>query len=147
MDRPISHRLGAKSGPALKTLFVFALCFATLALSLVGCGMDATTTTDGWRTSMKGWELYSWQADGEWLFSLLEGTNREKSRAEIQAPDATLEGIDALQTALELIAPGQYVTWWSPSWVEGGLAFPSDEMIAEVERICDQRELGLSIAK
>jgi hypothetical protein len=147
MDRPISHRLGAKSGPVLKTLFVFALCFATLALSLVGCGMDATTTTDGWRTSMKGWELYSWQADGEWLFSLLEGTNREKSRAEIQAPAATLEGIDALQKALELIAPGQYVTWWSPSWVEGGLAFPSDEMIAEVERICDQRDLELSIAK
>jgi hypothetical protein len=147
MDLPTSYRLGAKSGPALRALFVLALCLITLALSLVGCGTDATTTSDGRRTSMKGWELYSWQKDGEWLFSLLEGTNREKSRAEIQAPDATLDGIDALQTALELIAPGQYVTWWSPSWVKGGLAFPSDEMIAEVERICDQRKLELSIAK
>jgi hypothetical protein len=131
----------------LRALFVLAFCLIGLALSLVGCATDATTTGDGWRTSMKGWELYSWQKDGEWLFSLLEGTNREKSRAEIQAPEVTLEGIDALQTGLELIAPGQYVTWWSPSWVEAGLAFPSDEMIAEVERICDQRELGLSIAK
>jgi hypothetical protein len=147
MDLPTSHRLGARSGPAVRTLFVLALCFVTLALSLVGCGMDGTTTSDGLRTSMKGWELCSWQTDGKWLFSLLEGTNREKSRAEIQAPEVTLEGIDALQTGLELIAPGQYVTWWSPSWVEAGLAFPSDEMIAEVERICDQRDLELSIAK
>ena len=33
--------------------------------------------------SLKGYELYSWQAGGEWLFTLTTGTNRIKSFEEI----------------------------------------------------------------
>ena len=50
---------------------------------------------------MKGYELYSWQYGGLWRFSILVGTNREKSLEEIQSPDTALDGVDALQAALE----------------------------------------------
>ena len=56
---------------------------------------------------MKGYELYSWQNGAQWSFSLLEGTNREKTLAEIQSPDVALKGLEALQPALENIAAGQ----------------------------------------
>ena len=38
-------------------------------------------------TSMKGWELYSWQSSDGWYFALVEGTNRLKTFEEISAPD------------------------------------------------------------
>ncbi len=127
-------------------LFLALCCFA-LAVPSACSGSTGTATSGVLKTSMKGWELYSWQEDGDWLFSLLEGTNREKSSAEIQASDATLEGIDALEATLESIAPGQYVTWWSPGWVEEALAFPPDDTVEEVQRICEDQGLQLTIAK
>lgn len=36
------------------------------------------------KTSFKGFELYSWQEDEKWHFSLLEGTNRMKTCEEIK---------------------------------------------------------------
>ncbi len=33
--------------------------------------------------SLKGYELYSWQKGNDWFFSLVVGTNRNKSVAEI----------------------------------------------------------------
>ncbi|MBL8152308.1 MAG: hypothetical protein JNN15_20475, partial [Blastocatellia bacterium] len=47
--------------------------------------------------SMKGYELYSWQAEDRWCFSLLLGTNRLKDFAEITAPNSRLSDIDALK--------------------------------------------------
>jgi hypothetical protein len=49
---------------------------------------------------MKGYELYSWQQDGQWVFSLLVGTNREKTLDEIQSPQARLT-LDALENGPE----------------------------------------------
>jgi hypothetical protein len=92
---------------------------------------------------MKGYELYSWQQDGQWYFSVLIGTNREKNLEEIQASDVTLQGIDELQGVLESIPAGQYVTWLLPD----GLAFPPDETIQEVEDACKAQGLNFSIAR
>ena len=48
---------------------------------------------------MKGWELYVWQQDGDTYFSLLPGTNRLKTDAEIAA--AAVKGFDAIKPKLE----------------------------------------------
>ena len=74
---------------------------------------------------MKGWELYSWQEEGQWRFSLLEGTNRAKSIDEIQSPGTRLDGIDALRPALEGLEGGEWVTWWDPSWSRRGRGVPA----------------------
>jgi len=40
--------------------------------------------------SAKGYELYSWQANDQWHFALVPGTNRVKSRGEITANENTV---------------------------------------------------------
>ncbi len=57
--------------------------------------------------SMKGWELYIWQQDGDTYFSLLPGTNRLKSDAEIAA--AAVKGIDAVRPKLAELKKGETV--------------------------------------
>lgn len=128
-------------------LISFIICLVLLTISLVGCGSDETAVGNTGLTSFKGWELYSWQEDGQWSFSLLEGTNREKNVDEVRSPDAVLDGVDALQTALERLAAGQYVTWWSPSWLSATSAFPPDDIVEQVQLICKERGLELAIAR
>lgn len=93
--------------------------------------------------SMKGYELYSWEKNGEWYFSILIGTNREKTLEEIQSPDAVLQGMDELKAALESIPAGQYVTWSAPE----PLAFPPEDLIQQVQKICKEQGLELGIAR
>lgn len=120
---------------ALVIVGIIATLFAT------GCGDSPDLPT----TSMKGWELYSWQENGRWYFSLLEGTNRTKTAAEIHAADVRLDGIDGLKPALQGVAAGQSVTWWSPSWAEGSVGFPPAETVERVRQLCIEQELQLQV--
>ena len=93
--------------------------------------------------AMKGCELYSWQEESQLYFSVLIGTNREKTLEEIQAPNARLKGIEELQPLLESIPAGEYITWWSRE----SLAFPPEEMLKQVQKICKKQGLELGIVK
>jgi hypothetical protein len=92
---------------------------------------------------MKGYELYSWQEGDQWKFSLLTGTNREKTLDEIQSTDAALNGMDALRSALEAISPGETITWSA----KDHLAFPPEEIIGQVQQICTDQGLTCSVAR
>lgn len=72
--------------------------------------------------SMKGWDLYSWQEGGQWRYSLLPGTNRAKTWAEISAP----AGADAMTSQTDTtvvrdwfsrLGRGSEVMWWGPGAV------------------------------
>jgi uncharacterized protein YceK len=121
-----------------------SLLFAILlGLLLAGCGTAVQPTATQRAESMKGYELYSWQDGSQWKFSLLIGTNREKTLDEIKSADTVLIGVDSLKSALEKVSSGQYVTWSS----KDTLSFPSDDIIQQVEQICKDEELILNIAK
>ena len=132
------RRSFASSGALLAAAFFLG---SMIWLGVFGCG--GTAEPD--KTSMKGWELYSWQEGEDWRFSLLEGTNRTKTPAEMRAAQTRLDGIDDLRPVLEGIAPGQWVTWWCPSWAEGTVAFPPSELVEQVRQICEQQGLELKI--
>jgi hypothetical protein len=119
------------------------VCAVLLALVLSGCQAAEQPVPENPTGAMKGYELYSWQYGGLWRFSILVGTNREKTLEEIQSPDVALDGVEALQSALERIPAGQYLTWLS----RDGLAFPPSETVARVERVCRDRGLQLSVAR
>ena len=61
----------------------------------------------GTKASMKGWELYIFQQDGDTYFSLLPGTNRLKSDAEIT--NAAVKGIEAIKSKLDELKTGEMV--------------------------------------
>ena len=72
-----------------------------LGAFLPGCGTAAQPTVAPFAESMKGYELYSWQEGDQWKFSLLIGTNRDKTLEEIKSADVVLADVDALLATLE----------------------------------------------
>lgn len=121
-----------------------ALFFAILlAVFLSSCKTGAQPAATLPAESMKGYELYSWQEGGRWKFSLLVGTNREKTLDEIQSADAALDGVDALRSALQAISQGQTITWSA----KGPLALPPEEIVQQVEQVCRDRGLTCNIAR
>jgi hypothetical protein len=131
--------------PALQKFSIgyLTLCAILLLLLATACQPKNPLVPEPGYDSMKGYELYSWEKDGEWYFSILVGTNREKMLDEIQSADAALQGVDELKAALESIPAGQYVTW---SALEP-LAFPPDDLILQVKEICKDQGLELGIAE
>jgi hypothetical protein len=109
---------------------------------LSGCGAASEPTSTPFPESMKGYELYSWQEGSQWKFSILVGTNREKTLDEIKAEENVLHGVEALIAALERIPSEQYITWSSRET----LSFPPAEVIEQIETICTEQGLILNRA-
>src|SRR5215211_2308201 len=107
---------------------------------LSSCGVASQTTATPFPESMKGYELYSWRDGNQWNFSLLVGTNREKTLEEIKAENTVLRGVAALTSVLEQLPSGQYITWSSRET----LSFPPDDIISHVEKVCTDRGLILN---
>jgi hypothetical protein len=119
------------------------LLFAILLGSwLSGCGGAAHSTATPFPESMKGYELYSWQDGGQWKFSLMIGTNREKTLEEIKSADVILSGVNELTSTLKNIPSGQYITWSSRETLD----FPPDEIRNQVKQVCQDKGLILNIA-
>lgn len=114
-----------------------------LGFFLSSCGNTNQHDVTQSPESMKGYELYSWQAGDQWEFSLLIGTNREKTLDEIKSIDNILPDVGALKSRLETIPSGEYVTWSSRET----LSFPPDNIIKQVEQVCQDSGLILNIAK
>ena len=119
------------------------LCIALLVAFVTSCQPANPLVPQRDTASMKGYELYSWEEDGQWFFSILIGTNREKTLEEIRLPDAALKGMEELQRDLESIPAGQAITWMSGE----GLAFPTDAIIQKVEQSCRDQGLDLNFVR
>ena len=71
--------------------------------------------------SLKGYELVSWQAGENWNFTLVSGTNRQKSFEDLIEPGSsvgedgfvkiTVAGVDQIKHALDLLPAGEEVFW------------------------------------
>ena len=126
----------------MKTILYLLLVFP-LVLLLAGCRATERSNATPLPESMKGYELYSWQEGNHWRFSLLVGTNRQKTLDEIKSSDAVLTDVDALIAALEKVPSGQYVTWSSRET----LAFPPNSILEQVEQVCKDKGLVLNMAQ
>ena len=118
------------------------VCSILAGSLLAGCGAVSPATATSFGESMKGYELYSWQDGNQWYFSVLVGTNREKTLYEIKAADTALRGVDALTTVLEQMPAGQYITWSAKET----LSFPPEDIIHQVEQVCTDQGLILNRA-
>jgi len=122
---------------------VQAFLFVILLGSLIsGCGPSPEPPATPFPESMKGYELYSWQDGNQWKFSILVGTNREKTLDEIKSAYVVLSNVEKLKSTLEYFPSGQYVTWSSRET----LSFPPEEVIQQVQQTCEDEGLILTIA-
>jgi len=97
--------------------------------------------------SMKGYELYSWQEDVNWHFTLVSGTNRSKTIAEIVAPVYTVTndgwvqlhatGVEEIEAALNRL-PADECVYWLSAPITGSdassFSLPPQSMVDEIVR-------------
>jgi hypothetical protein len=83
--------------------------------------MPSATTVDKLPHSMKGYELYSWPEDNQWHFTLITGTNRNKtleeiiSNVNIISEDGWVQihvvGVDAIKRVLSRLPQNEDTLW------------------------------------
>ena len=111
--------------------------------------------------SMKGYELYSWFVDeaDAWHHTLITGTNRDKSFAEVSTPDSvvteqdwvkiTVRGAPALKSVLTRLPEGETVLWNPMRRLRdapaAGDSQPDRVLVRELERICQRRDIHLNV--
>ena len=142
----------------MKKICILSLLVLILSLSgLIACN---TQPNGPLPKSMKGYELYSWQTDGQWHFTLITGTNRNKNLEEITSGEDQMTGdglvklhvtgVNKIKAVLDRIPSGEFITW-NPGFVivkEGSvnpLAFPPADIINQIKEYSEQRGLVFQI--
>ena len=79
------------------------------------------TAVDKLPNSMKGYELYSWEENSQWHYTLITGTNRVKTMEEITSEEDFISetgwvnihvvGVDAIKDVLSKLPRGEPVFW------------------------------------
>ncbi|MDD5039151.1 MAG: hypothetical protein PHN78_07535 [Dehalococcoidales bacterium] len=79
------------------------------------------TSVDKLPHSMKGYELYSWLEDNQWHFTIITGTNRNKTLEEITSQvdyisesgwvKAHVVSVDAIKDVLSLLPQNEHISW------------------------------------
>lgn len=116
----------------------------SLVMTLGACQSSAAASPTASPTrSMKGYELYSWQTQGDWAYALVVGTNRLKTFDEIASPDAHVQGLEALKGALDQL-PRDEKVFWSTRRVSN-TTLPPDEIIDAITVHCGQRGIQLVV--
>ena len=95
----------------------------TVMESLKQSGKLITTPDNPLPRSFKGYELYSWQQDNLWNYTLITGTNRDKTVQEIITGNNTVSadgwvnihvvGEEQLEALISRIPANEYVIWLS----------------------------------
>jgi hypothetical protein len=83
--------------------------------------VPSATIVDKLPHSMKGYELYSWPEDSQWHFTLITGTNRNKTLEEVVSnvnmisEDGWVQihviGVDAIKTVLSGLPQNEFILW------------------------------------
>jgi hypothetical protein len=111
--------------------------------------------------SAKGYELYSWQENNQWHFTLITGTNRLKSLGEITSGEdlvradgwvkISVQGLDAIQNSLNRLPQHEEIVWVNrlePAETQTALIkLPPDKMINTIQEYCKQSGLNLYVSK
>jgi hypothetical protein len=105
-----------------------------LALQIFAIAACNTTANGPLPHSMKGYEMYSWQGEGQWYFTIITGTNRNKNLEEIISNENSefengwvnihVTGVDEAKKVLNRIPAGEWV-----SWNGGQFVIPTDDAV------------------
>lgn len=82
---------------------------------------DWSTFPEKLPASMKGYELVSWQAGSDWNYTLVTGTNRDKSFEELISPGSmvtddgyvkiSVTGLEQIKIVISHLPPGEQIIW------------------------------------
>ena len=111
------------------------------------------TAVDKLPHSMKGYELYSWEENGQWHYTIITGTNRVKTMEEITLEEDFISeigwvnvhvvGVDAIKDVLGRLPEGESVFWCDELHVgeTGGpinLQSPPEQIVDVISEYAEQ---------
>jgi len=107
---------------------------------------DGAESPRATKREMKGMELYSWRdaATGQWKFSLVDGTNAQKSSAEITAPKNVIKTIEELKLRLGALAVGEQVIW-SLNNDPKTFSRPPKKLVQQITAFSASKKIKLSV--
>lgn len=125
--------------------------------------LDMTSLPKTFTVSLKGYELLSWRHEGDWVFTLMTGTNREKTFEEILSAEnqyssdelikITVRGLEDLKVVLGRLPRGEQINWGGMN-LEGEVpantlyfTFPPDEIVEEIVKFCHDSGITLVTLK
>jgi hypothetical protein len=144
------------------------LTLVLIALMLTSCDLSSGLPSSGQvptrplPSSLKGYELYSWQVGREWYFTLIGGTNRIKALQEIASGEnaigedrvkVTVQGMHDIQVTLERLPYDARVVWMGPQAIKrrgnkpGILALPPRRDVEDVKAHCQELGVQLEVNK
>ena len=109
--------------------------------------------------SFKGYELYSWEEEGQWHFTLITGTDRIKTIEEITSKEDFISetgwvkiqavGADAIKDVLSRLPEGESVFWCDELHLgqstDTDLQLPSEEIADAIQEYANQCGLDFVI--
>jgi hypothetical protein len=121
--------------------------------------LDVSTLAAKYPLASKGYELLTWQKDGKWVFTLMAGTNRQKSFDEILTAEntftsseiikVTVVGEEEFKKLLGHLPKSEWITWGGMDLageVPAGtvyFSYPPDDMIQGLIDYC--KTLGITL--
>ena len=148
----------------MQKLVKVVLIIVSLAV-MGGCRETSPTvisTTPPLPSSVKGYELYSWREGDDWYFTLITGTNRSKTSAEIGSQveiidengwvKITVLGLQELELVLDRLPRSEQILWLDGTRLEIPqespiIALPPDHIVEQVTQYSSQKGLNLQIIK
>lgn len=123
---------------------------ALLVVARVGFSMPAQPQSSQ-ENPGPAFQLYSWgDANGDWNFSILPDTNRQKTVAEVFNPKVTLKGLEQLKRKLSAMPTGSHVVWFDRLTLGGAkvkgsesLKYPPDQVVAEIRQHAQTRSINI----
>jgi len=140
----------------MSTRCVMVVCF--VAALLVACQAATPSIVDApLPRSVEGYGLYSWQTNNQWHFTLITGTNRNKTLEEITSGENTetesgwvrisVQGVDALKAVLHRLPQQENVFWADNRWppMQGSnMTLPPAAIVGEIKDYSTQLGLRLN---
>ncbi len=130
------------------TVIVIALLLTSFASCRFNSNASAPprpTSESALPRSMKGYELYSWEVEGRWYFSLVAGTNRQKSYEEVTSDEVAVEGVEAIKQKLARLPKGEQVIWSARD--NPNVTLPPQPLIDELQAFCNNLDISLVVSR
>jgi len=152
---PAHHPL-AKVGKDVGAAAVLVAALSAILIGLLLLGPPLWGKVSPWfmqtarptQTAFKGMELYSWQnKSGEWQYSILVGTNRNKTIEEIQTTPLELQGV---KKEIAQMAVGESLFWtnniYDPNASQSvNFSFPPDTVVNELKEFAREKQVDLYV--
>jgi hypothetical protein len=117
------------------------------------------TEVDKLPHSMKGYELYSWEEDSQWHFTLITGTNRTKTMEEITSKEDYISesgwvkihvvGADTIKDVLSRLPQSESILWCDELHIgqatETNLQLPPEQITDAIKEHAERCGLDLVI--